>query len=85
MKRRSIFALAFSVCICVTTSFAQNQPDPDSMAAGLTGLKHYFEQSSPAVGSQVPNISVFTSDGKELGFRELMKEQYSVVIFGCLT
>ena len=85
MKHLLKFALAFGVCICAAAACGQNEPKPGSMAADLAGLKSYFEENSPDVGSQIPDITVFTSTGEELGFRELMQEQYSVVVLGCLT
>ncbi len=47
-------------------------------------LERYFNANSPEVGSVLPDVRAFDSNGEEFRFSEL-KGQYSVLVFGCLT
>ena len=44
-----------------------------------------FESNSPAPGEAMPDVVVHRSSGEPVAFRQLLGEQYTVVIFGCLT
>lgn len=44
-----------------------------------------FERQAPAPGELMPEAIVYDRDGAELRLRELLQEQYTVLILGCLT
>ena len=43
-----------------------------------------FERSSPAVGDLLPEVTAYDADGKPFSLRSI-KDNYSVIVFGCLT
>jgi len=43
-----------------------------------------FVKKAPTVGDPLPEVTVFTPDGKEFKTADL-KKQYTVLVFGCLT
>lgn len=43
-----------------------------------------FERKAPNVGELLPDIALVDADGEEFHLRSL-KENYSVLVFGCLT
>jgi len=43
-----------------------------------------FLKEAPRVGEALPDLTIFTAEGKEWSTREL-KGQYTVLTFGCLT
>jgi cytochrome oxidase Cu insertion factor (SCO1/SenC/PrrC family) len=47
-------------------------------------LNQRFDQAAPAIGSQVPDLTVYDADGKPFPLRQL-KGDYTVLVFGCLT
>ncbi len=57
---------------------------PDTADAQRRGNNGAFEKSSPTIGDQLPDVTGFSEDGKEINLRSL-KDNYSVVVFGCLT
>jgi len=54
------------------TAAAQMKEDPE------------FVKKAPTVGDSLPEVTVFTPDGKEFKTADL-KKQYTVLVFGCLT
>ena len=38
-----------------------------------------------AIGDSVPDVSAFAANGEKLTLRGILKDHYSVVVFGCLT
>ena len=44
-----------------------------------------FETSAPDIGEQLPDLTVFDADGKELRLRKLLQEHFTVIVLGCLT
>tara|TARA_B100000029_G_scaffold393539_1_gene390895 strand:+ start:77 stop:364 length:288 start_codon:yes stop_codon:yes gene_type:complete len=42
-------------------------------------------ENMPKVGSLVPDISVFDSEGRSFSLREKLKGRHAVIVFGCLT
>ena len=70
----AIFCFSFVFGLCLISS-AQR---------GGRGNDVGFERSKPAVGDPLPDVSGFDADGNEFNLRQL-KDNYSVVVFGCLT
>lgn len=56
--------------------------EPDGSPRQL--LQRMFDESSPPVGSPLPDVSAFDADGNELRLGSL-KGHWSVIVFGCLT
>ena len=42
-------------------------------------------ENMPKIGSLVPDISVFDSEGRNFALREKLKGRHAVIVFGCLT
>lgn len=55
-----------------------------SLQAQRRGNNPEFERNSPAVGQLLPDITVYDASGNEFALRSI-KENYSVIVFGCLT
>jgi cytochrome oxidase Cu insertion factor (SCO1/SenC/PrrC family) len=47
-------------------------------------LQRMFDDSSPPLGSPLPDITAFDADGHEINLGSL-KGHWSVIVFGCLT
>jgi cytochrome oxidase Cu insertion factor (SCO1/SenC/PrrC family) len=58
--------------VLATPAAAQMKEDPE------------FVKKAPTVGDPFPEVTVYTTDGKEFKTADLRK-QYTVVAFGCLT
>jgi cytochrome oxidase Cu insertion factor (SCO1/SenC/PrrC family) len=43
-----------------------------------------FVKKAPTLGDPLPDVTVYTADGKEFKTADL-KKQYTVLTFGCLT
>ena len=43
-----------------------------------------FVKKAPTIGDALPEVTVFTPDGKEFKTADL-KKQHTVLVFGCLT
>jgi len=99
LMRRSYLATYLSVVILLAGTCclsAQESKRPESRDRGASGrsanransamsmLQRQFEQRSPALGSQLPDVSVFDDEGKPLHVRDL-RGKYTVIVFGCLT
>jgi hypothetical protein len=65
---RTLLALAALAC----PAAAQMKEDPE------------FVKSAPTVGDPLPEVTVYTPDGKEFKTADL-KKQHTVLVFGCLT
>ena len=76
------FVLALALVAGLATAPARAQK---AMSFGLQALEDRFNAAAPAIGKQVPDVPVYTADGEKVGFRALVRGQYSVVVFGCLT
>jgi hypothetical protein len=63
----------------------QEEPQEKTMSFGLQALQERFEAAAPDVGEQIPDLSVYTGSGEKVRFRDLVRDHYSVVVFGCLT
>jgi cytochrome oxidase Cu insertion factor (SCO1/SenC/PrrC family) len=42
-------------------------------------------ENMPKVGSLIPDISVFDTEGRSFALREKLKGRHTVIVFGCLT
>ena len=44
-----------------------------------------FEDTAPAVGDSLPDLTVYDAGGKELQLRQMLQGHYTVIVLGCLT
>ncbi len=84
MSRRLPFVLVLTLIAGCLTATASAQPPPRRRASRAGGLNGRFAERSPAIGKQLPDVSVFDADGNPLSLRSL-KEHYTVLVLGCLT
>ena len=57
---------------------------PGTAAAQKEQKEEEFLKARPAVGDPLPDVTVYTPDGKEFSTKSL-RGHYSVLTFGCLT
>lgn len=74
MRSTHCFALALSVAAFPAAALAQ--PSKKNEAD--------FAKEKPAVGETIPELTVYSPDGKEVKTSEL-RGHYTVLTFGCLT
>ncbi len=65
--------------ICLIQMVAGSQ-----LHAQRRGNDPQFEKKSPVVGELLPDITAYDADGSEFALRSI-KDNYSVIVFGCLT
>lgn len=70
------FRLGTAICVVFLLT--------SSVEAQRRGNNAAFERSSPAVGELLPDVTAFDADGKPFPLRSI-KDNYSVIVFGCLT
>lgn len=75
MRRPFLFALALALAVLPASVRAQRKR--------LT-REERFVASKPAVGDALPQLTVYTPDGKPFKMAEL-RGHYAVLVFGCLT
>ena len=52
--------------------------------SGRSQVSSAFNRSSPGIGESIPEVTVYTADGKKFSTSQL-KGSYTVLVFGCLT
>ena len=67
-------AIALSLVALPTSAWAQRNPKKDAE----------FVTTPPVVGDPLPELTVYSPDGKEFKTAEL-RGHYTVLTFGCLT
>jgi len=90
--RKSIVGLALSVGLIGTSILMAQAPDratnrgdaPSGMRSAMSMLQRQFDQRAPAIGSELPDLSVSDGDGNPLKVRDL-RGKFTVIVFGCLT
>ena len=81
MMRRSVLALVFlGAMLQASPALAQgNLP-------GLPPLEARFDESAPAIGERLPDLTIFDDQGSRVDMRELpVPGRYTVLTVGCLT
>lgn len=73
--------IVLSTLILALQSYAQRASGP---TAAQGRLMNNFNQTAPAIGERLPLLKGFDSDGHPWN-TGLLKAQYSVLVFGCLT
>ena len=74
------FALALAIAALPGAAIAQNQKGQK----GQKKSEEDFVKEKPAVGEMLPDLTVYSPDGKEVKTSSL-RGQHVVLVFGCLT
>ncbi len=56
-----------------------------AMGAGPSGMDTRFMDIVPAIGEQLPDISIVDDQGNPVNMRDITTGQYTVLTLGCLT
>jgi len=73
-------------------SYASAQP-PGGMGMGMgmgangqpSAMDIRFAETAPAIGEQIPDVTIVDDQGNPVNMRELASGQYTVLTLGCLT
>ena len=74
MRPLTRFAFALLLAALPATAFAQPKQKNDED----------FAKEKPAVGDTIPDLTVYSPDGKEVKTADL-RGHHTVLVFGCLT
>ncbi len=55
------------------------------MGAGPSGMDTRFMATVPAIGEQVPDVTIVDDQGNPVNMRDITTGQYTVLTVGCLT
>ncbi len=53
--------------------------------AGPAGLDTRFMATAPAIGEQIPDVTIVDDQGNPVNMRDISRGQYTVLTLGCLT
>jgi hypothetical protein len=84
-KRTLALALALGLAASIAPNRAEDSEEKKPDVFGLRALQERFEANAPAIGERVPNVTIYNAAGESVRFRSLVRDKYSVVVFGCLT
>ena len=73
MRSRLSTGLALLLALCPTFAFAQKEQREEE-----------FLKGKPAIGDALPDLTVYSPDGKEVKTSSL-RGHHTVLVFGCLT
>ena len=71
-------------------SYASAQP-PGGMGMGMgangqpSAMDIRFAETAPAIGEQIPDVTIVDDQGNPVNMQELASGQYTVLTLGCLT
>jgi cytochrome oxidase Cu insertion factor (SCO1/SenC/PrrC family) len=74
---KSVFAIALGLLVAAFPASVAAQPDKKKSDEN-------FAKEKPAIGDTLPDLIVYSPDGKEVKTSSL-RGQYAVLTFGCLT
>ena len=80
---RTAAMAGFMVTTLVGTGSFGQAPNRGGQS-GRSGVESSFAQRSPGIGQPVPDVKLYTAEGKEFPTSQL-KGSYTVLVFGCLT
>ncbi len=55
------------------------------MGAGPSGMDTRFMATVPAIGEQIPDVTIVDDQGNPVSMRDITTGQYTVLTLGCLT
>jgi cytochrome oxidase Cu insertion factor (SCO1/SenC/PrrC family) len=80
LLRTLVMAGFLTSTFSISSGYAQGNPNSQSRGRSTGG----FDQQAPALGQPLPDVKLYTADGKEFSTSQL-KGSYTVLVFGCLT
>ena len=80
LLRTLVMAGLITSTLSISSGYAQGNRNSQSRGRSTGG----FDQQAPAIGQPLPNVKLYTADGKEFSTSQL-KGSYTVLVFGCLT
>ncbi len=80
LLRTLVMAGFITSTLSISSGYAQGNRNSQSRGRSTGG----FDQQAPAIGQPLPNVKLYTADGKEFSTSQL-KGSYTVLVFGCLT
>ena len=88
LQRSSRFStflvLAAVLAMTGNTSASYGQAPNQGAQSGRSQVSSAFKRASPGIGESIPEVTVYTADGKKFSTSQL-KGSYTVLVFGCLT
>jgi len=86
MSARFSTFVVFAALLAMTgkTFVSYAQAPNQSGQSGRSQVTSAFQRSSPGIGDSIPEVTVYTADGKKFSTSQL-KGSYTVLVFGCLT
>ena len=89
---RRLSMLSGLVIALFAMSYASAQP-PGGMGMGMgmgangqpSAMDIRFAETAPAIGEQIPDVTIVDDQGNPVNMRELASGQYTVLTLGCLT
>ena len=90
IRRLSPLVLFAAALFLVGVASAQA---PGGMARGMgmaagggpAGLDTRFMATAPAIGEQIPDVTIVDDQGNPVNMRDITRGQYTVLTLGCLT
>ena len=80
LLRTLVMAGLITSTLSISSGYAQGNRNSQSRGRSTGG----FDQQAPAIGQPLPDVKLYTADGKEFSTSQL-KGSYTVLVFGCLT
>lgn len=80
----TLLGLAGLLVMSCSPSASYGQRPGQSGQSGRSQVSSAFSRSAPGIGESIPEVTVYTADGKKFSTSQL-KGSYTVLVFGCLT
>ena len=80
----TLLRLAGLLAITCSPFASYGQRPGEGGQSGRSQVSTAFKRSSPGIGEAIPDVTVYTADGKKFSTSQL-KGSYTVLVFGCLT
>ena len=86
IRRLSPFVL-FAAALFLTGVASAQAPGgmARGMGAGPSGMDTRFMATVPAIGEQIPDVTIVDDQGNPVSMRDITTGQYTVLTLGCLT
>ena len=87
MIRRLSSLVTFAAALCLVSIASAQAPGgmARGMGAGPSGMDTRFMAAVPAIGEQIPDITIVDDQGNPVSMRDITTGQYTVLTVGCLT
>jgi len=84
LRFSTLLVIAGLVTVTAGPSASYGQAPGQGGQSGRSQVSSAFKRASPGIGEPIPEVTVYTVDGKEFSTSQL-KGSYTVLVFGCLT